>query len=582
MGCKDINEYVNEHLPLPIPWEQKSDETDIWYENPETRESIWKRPDNDVVQAVVSRIKDRTREEILDTLLTKPTRVLIDLLGTPAIQLCFGKDKDSKIKDLEDAAEKDIETTKNVFGVKKRQPKLLKAANITQNIVDMYRILDTLYDEKKDIFEKNKKATNIQRIFRGHKTRRNQAAVWTRHIDGDEIWYVSPRGESSWKLPKGASLIDAAPNTNVEERANAQEQKAKQNNLKEGVKQKAEANARVAANAHAAANAKAKAKAEEEEEAKAEATAKAEAKAKAEALKELAIRLQKEKEQEKDKQEQKQKCFKLLNLCGPPPGWSLRNTKNENELSEAEIKHKHKMNEKQKEQHIAALKLIDEGVDTECAEIGSGVTPLMWAAAFAPEVAKKLIEKGANINKLDKRGASALIYAINSYNTSISLLLIDKGANINISAGTLLNSKVLKTALDFTYADDGYVYPQLNEVRKKLVSMGAKTAATLEMQKKRKDMITYAENSTAFSAELEEIKKNLEDAKDSEEKATMALRMTRGPKNAARATLEKARAVVTDLGRKLEATIAAWKRKYPNTGGSRRIRKMRNKTRRLR
>jgi hypothetical protein len=113
------------------------------------------------------------------------------------------------------------------------------------------------------------------------------------------------------------------------------------------------------------------------------------------------------------------------------------------------------------------------------------------------------------------------------------------------------------------------------------------------MQQKRKDIITYAENTAALSAELEEIEKNLEDANDSEEKATMALRMTREPKkNAARATVDKARALVTELQGKLEAKkdewkakIAAWKRKYPNKkrkypnkGGSRR----KNKTRRLR
>ena len=551
-GCKDINEYVNEHLPLPSPWEKTSDGEDTWYVNEDTKESLWVRPDKEVFQAIVNRIKDGPTEKnnALDKLFTRATKVLIDLLGTPAIQLCFGEDKESEIKEIEDAAEKEIENKKNVLGIKKLQPKLLKEANITKNIGDIYTILDKLYKDKKDIFEKNKKATNIQRIFRGHKTRRNidaiprvwtrhteendewftsptgesvwelPANVWTRHTDEDEdeVWYVSPTGKSFWKLPRGASVIDAAPNTKVEARAQAnanaktetaqaqeQEQKAKQNNLKE-------------------------------------------------------------KEQEKEKEKKKQKCFKLLDLCGPPPGWSPRNTKNEKHLSEAEIKHKHEMNAIQKKQHEDAIKLIDEGVDMECAETGSGITPLMWAAAFAPEVAKKLIDKGANIHKVSARGASALIYAIESYNTSTALLLIEKGADINISAGTLLNSKVLKTALDFTYADDGYAHPQLDEVRKKLIEMGAETAATAEMQKRREEKMNYAKNSRAISAEVEKIKKDLEDAID-------RVRMTRDINKK-----ETARALVRQLQGKLEDTIAAWKRKYPNMGGSRR----KNKTRRLR
>ena len=545
-GCKDINEYVNEHLPLPSPWKKMSDDEDTWYVNEHTKESLWVRPDNEVFQAIVNRIKDGpTENKALNELFTRSTKVLIDLLGTPAIQLCFGEDKERKIKELEDAAEKDIEKTKKVFGIKKLQPTLLKPANITKNIGDIYTILDKLYKDKKDFFQ-NKKATNIQRIFRGHKTRRNIDAIprvwtrhtegndkwftlptgesvwklpanlWTRHTDGNEEWYVSPTGKSVWKLPRGASVIDAAPNTKVEARAQAnanakaetaqaQEQKAKHNNLKE-------------------------------------------------------------KEQEQEKEKKKQKCFKLLNLCGPPPGWSPRNTKNEKHLNKTEIKHKHEMNAIQKKQHEDAIKLIDEGVDMECAETGSGITPLMWAAAFAPEVAEKLIEKGADINKVSARGASALIYAIESYNTSTALLLIKKGADINISAGTLLNSKVLKKALDFTYADDGYAHPQLDEVREKLIEMGAETAATAEMQEKREYKMNYAKNSRAISAEVEQIKKDLEGAID-------RVRMTRDINKK-----ETARALVRQLQEKLEHTVAAWERKYPNMGGSRR----KNKTRRLR
>ena len=34
-------------------------------------------------------------------------------------------------------------------------------------------------------------------------------AVWTRHRDGDDVWFVSQSGEAAWELPEGAEAVDA-------------------------------------------------------------------------------------------------------------------------------------------------------------------------------------------------------------------------------------------------------------------------------------------------------------------------------------------------------------------------------------
>jgi len=48
------------------------------------------------------------------------------------------------------------------------------------------------------------------------------------------------------------------------------------------------------------------------------------------------------------------------------------------------------------------------------------------------EIAKKLIEKGANVNAKDERGDTALMRAVSWGHIKIVKLLIEKGANVNI------------------------------------------------------------------------------------------------------------------------------------------------------
>ena len=389
-GCKDINEYVNEYLPLPSPWKKTSDDEDTWYVNEHTKESLWVRPDNEVFQAVVNRIKDGPTKEnnALNELFTRTTKDLIDLLGTPAIQLCFGTDKESKIKELEDAAEKEInEKTKKVLGIKKLQPTLLKEANITKNIGYIYGILDKLYNEKKDFFQ-NKKATNIQRLFRGHKTRRNQAALWTRHSDKESHWFTSDTDRSVWVLPEAAKHVVNSPNYSAKKIV-----------------------AKKFVNTY-----------------------------------------------------RQKKCFKLLDLCEPPDGWKEFN---DNEH------HKSEMNEVLKKRYEDALELLDknQNIELNCHH-DNNVTPLMWASSFSQELAKKLIEMGADINKRDYLGSTALIYAVHGKKASTALLLIEKGANINLSTKITGDSDILYSAIDYTY-NKGTIVPELKGVHDALLKKGA-------------------------------------------------------------------------------------------------------------
>lgn len=405
-GCKDINDYVNEHehLPLPSPWEQKSDESDTWYENPKTKESIWERPDNNVVQAVVSRIKDRTRNEILDTLLTKPAKVLIDLLGTPAIQLCFGKDKESKIKELEDAAEKEINDKKEAAAKILREgagAKFASSANKTKispkSITEIYGILDKLYNEKK-----------------------NLSVVWERHIDKDEIWYVSPSGESVWELPGGNTAVNAAP-TEANKEAAVKKIQAKYRNYQTR-KTKAKENAKAAANAQAAAKAEAEAKAKLKNLAiirlKREKLEK-----EAKAAQNVSNRLQAQKtikkiEEELTKKDKDGKTMLMtyINSAGITPG-------DEYKKKAIELINNTEMLGKSEIEIKTVLNIVDN----------TNETALMLAAKYGfLDITSLLLTKGADIDKKNKDGNTALMLASQEGYIEIVNLLIKKGADINI------------------------------------------------------------------------------------------------------------------------------------------------------
>ena len=434
-GCKDINEYVNEYIPLPSPWEQKSDKSDIWYENPILKASIWERPDNDLVQAVVSRIKDGdTKKDIsLNELFTRSTKVLIDLLGTPAIQLCFGKDKESKIKELEDAAEKEINEKKEAAAKILREgagAKFASSANKTKispkSITEIYGILDRLYNEKK-----------------------NLSVVWKRHRDGDEVWFVSPSSESVWELPGGNTAVNAAP-TEANKDTAAKKIQAKYRNHQTR-KTKANANARVAANAQAAAKAKAEAEAKAEKE--------------KEILKKLAlVRL---------KREKLEKVAKIAQKLSNNLKDQQKIKKIEEELTQKNISGKTMLmtyinsagitpGQKGSEYKQNAIQLINDTDRLGKSEIeiktvlnivdNTNQTALMLAAEYGfLDIARLLIEKGADINIKNKDGNTVLMIASKEGHIEIVNLLIEKGADINITnkdGNTALMIACLKEHLD--------------------------------------------------------------------------------------------------------------------------------------
>eukprot|EP00919_Chromeraceae_sp_WS-2016_P076936 GHVR01182052.1.p1 GENE.GHVR01182052.1~~GHVR01182052.1.p1 ORF type:complete len:116 (+),score=15.91 GHVR01182052.1:30-377(+) len=79
---------------------------------------------------------------------------------------------------------------------------------------------------------------------------------------------------------------------------------------------------------------------------------------------------------------------------------------------------------------IARL-LIDKGADVNSRE-NDGYTPLIWASNRGhTDIARLLIDKGADVNSKDKDGTTPLISASEFGHTEIVRFLIEKGADVN-------------------------------------------------------------------------------------------------------------------------------------------------------
>ena len=79
--------------------------------------------------------------------------------------------------------------------------------------------------------------------------------------------------------------------------------------------------------------------------------------------------------------------------------------------------------------------LLDAGANVESPN-GDGQTALMLAARIgALDVAKLLVEHGANVNANEAwRGQTALMWAVDGNFPELTQFLIDKGADVNVRA----------------------------------------------------------------------------------------------------------------------------------------------------
>ncbi|MBQ7607277.1 MAG: ankyrin repeat domain-containing protein, partial [Desulfovibrionaceae bacterium] len=129
--------------------------------------------------------------------------------------------------------------------------------------------------------------------------------------------------------------------------------------------------------------------------------------------------------------------------------------------------------------------LIDKGADLNAKDKG-GIMPLHWAAAYGrTEVAKLLIDKGRDVNAKSVNNETPLHWAAAYGRTEVAKLLIDKGADLN--AKDVNNETPLHWA-----AGNGHT-----EVAKLLIDKGADINA--------KSMVNETPLDTAKKAEKTEI-----------------------------------------------------------------------------
>ena len=127
-----------------------------------------------------------------------------------------------------------------------------------------------------------------------------------------------------------------------------------------------------------------------------------------------------------------------------------------------------------KQDEIAKL-LIEKGADLNKKEKESGATPLILSILYERyEIAEILVEKGANVNIKDNSGFTALIHAIQREKTDLSKMLIEKKSDVNTKITFKTDGLYLKGFTPLTFNVD-------KEVAELLIKAGAKVNTRLSI-----------------------------------------------------------------------------------------------------
>ncbi|MEI0485900.1 ankyrin repeat domain-containing protein [Brachyspira intermedia] len=128
-----------------------------------------------------------------------------------------------------------------------------------------------------------------------------------------------------------------------------------------------------------------------------------------------------------------------------------------------------------KQDEIAKL-LIEKGADLNKKEKESGATPLILSIIYGQyEIAELLIEKGANVNIKDNSGFTALIHAIQREKTDLLKMLIEKKSDVNTKVSFKTDGLYLKDFTSLTFNVD-------KEVAELLIKAGANVNTRLSIK----------------------------------------------------------------------------------------------------
>ncbi|WP_297295221.1 ankyrin repeat domain-containing protein [uncultured Brachyspira sp.] len=134
-----------------------------------------------------------------------------------------------------------------------------------------------------------------------------------------------------------------------------------------------------------------------------------------------------------------------------------------------------------KQDEIAKL-LIEKGADLNKKEKESGATPLILSILYEQyEIAEILIKKGANVNIKDNSGFTALIHAIQREKTDLSKMLIEKKSDVNTKITFKTDGLYLKDFTPLTFNVD-------IEIAELLIKAGAKVNTRLSIKDDERDI----------------------------------------------------------------------------------------------